>query len=284
MLTVITLFMAMQGLTAQVDRIAQITEHYPAIYRGSVDVRYFNSSEVDCTYKLMIDLPHSYDESDEKLYPIMILTDAYATAGIAQTTFDALTMDHTIPEVIVIGIDYPYTNMTQLQRYRFRDMMPTHIEGYEPSGDADKFINFIEKELFPYMQNNYHVDTTDRAFFGHSAAGLFGSHILLEKPYLFNRYVIGSPVYQWDDKEMIKRIEGMEKVGGNSEIVIYSYIGGNEGDVMLNNWNTFNNLLKEKTGSKNHVEDQIYKDEGHYSVGLTAFSKAIRFIYTYEAQ
>lgn len=285
MLTVITFFVTLHCLTAQVDKIAQMTKDLdlPVNYKGCVDERYLISSEVNSTYKLNIYLPGSYNESED-IYPIMILTDASTGSGIAQTTFDILTWFTTFPDVIVIGIDYPYTDMTQLQRYRFRDMTSTHVEGYEPSGDADKFINFIEKELFPYIQNNYRVDTTDRAYYGHSLGGSLGSHILLEKPYLFNRYVIGSPSYWWDDNEIIKRIQGMDKVGGKSEIVIYSYMGGSESDGMLNNWNTFNNLLKEKISFQIHFGDQIYKDEGHFSVYLSAFSTAIKFIYSNDAQ
>jgi predicted alpha/beta superfamily hydrolase len=283
MLTVITFFVTMHCLTAQVDKIAQMSKDLPINYKGSVDERYLISSEVNSTFKLNIYIPGSYNESED-VYPIIILTDACSGSGIAQTTFDVLSWIKTIPEVIVIGIDYPYTDMTQLQRYRFRDMMPTHVEGYEPSGDADKFISFIEKELFPYIQNNYRVDTTDRAFYGHSAGGNLGSHILLEKPYLFNRYVLGSPGYYWDDNEIIKRIQGMDKVGGEYEIVIYSYVEGNASDGMLNNWNTFNNLLKEKISSQIHFRDQIYKDEGHFSVSLSAFSTAIKFIYSNDAQ
>ena len=279
MLTVITFFFTIHCLKAQVDKIAQMTEQLPVNYKGFVDERYLISGEVNSTFKLNIYLPLSYSESED-IYPIMILTDASYGSGIAQTTFDALTMFKTIPEVIVIGIDYPYTDMTQLQRYRFRDMVPTHVEGYEPSGEADKFINFIEKELFPYIQNNYRVDTTDRAYYGHSLGGLLGSHILLEKPYLFNRYVIGSPSYWWDGNEIIKRIQGMDKIGGKSDIVIYSYTEGNVSDRTLNNWNTFNNLLKEKTSSQIHFKDQIYKDEDHFSVYISAFSTAIKFIYS----
>lgn len=283
MLTVITFFVTMHCLTAQVDKIAQMTEQLSVNYNGCIDERYLISSEVNSTFKLNIYLPLSYNETKD-IYPIMILTDASIGSGMAQATFDILTWGKTIPEVIVIGIDYPYTNQTQLQRYRFRDMTPTHVEGYEPSGDADKFINFIEKELFPYIENNYRVDTTDRAFYGHSLGGILGSHILLEKPYLFNRYVIGSPSYWWDENEIIKRIQGMDKVGGKSDIVFYSYIGGNESNGMLNNWNTFNNLLKEKTSSQIHFRDQIYKDEGHFTVYMAAFSKAIKFIYSNDDQ
>ncbi len=283
MLTVITFFVTMHCLTAQVDKIAQMTEALPDHYMGSVDERYLISVETNSTYKLNIYLPISYNVSKD-IYPIMILTDAYTGIKIAQTTFDLLTWWKEIPEVIVVGIDYPYTNMTQLQRYRFRDMMPTHVEGYEPSGNADKFINFIEKEVFPFIQDNYRVDITDRSFYGASAGGNLASHILLEKPYLFNRYIIGSPAYWWDDNEIIKRIQGMDKVGDKSDIVIYSYIGSNEGDMQINNWNTFNNLLKEKISSQILFRDQIYKDETHLSVYLSAFSTAIKFIYSNDDQ
>lgn len=225
LLTLITLFGSIPCLTAQVDKVTQWTELLPVNYNGSMDERYLRSSEANSTYKLTIYLPLTYAVSDDT-YPIMILTDATIGSGLARSTFDLLTLDKTIPEVIVVGIGYPYTDMTQLQRNRYRDMMPTHVEGYEPSGGADKFINFIEKELYPFIGKNYRVDTTDRAFYGYSAGGLLGGHILLEKPYLFNRYVIGSPAYDWDDQEIMNRIQGMDKVESASDIVLYTYVGG----------------------------------------------------------
>ena len=101
---------------------------------------------------------------------------------------------------------------------------------------------------------------------------------------MFNRYVIGCPYYGWDDNEIIKRIQGMDKVGDKSDIVIYSFFGSNESDVTLNNWKTFNNLLKEKISPQILFRDQIYKDETHLSVYPAAFSTAIKFIYSNDVQ
>lgn len=264
----------------QVDRIAKMMEGYdmPENYKGFIEERYLISKETNHTYKACVYLPITYNESDKE-YPILIMTDAFYSMGIAQTTFDLLTMYKEVPEVIIVGIDYPYSNMLQLVRNRFRDMMPTHVDGYDPSGKANQFISFIENELLPYMYNAYRVDSTDRSFFGHSAGGILGSHILIEKPYLFNRYIIGSPSYWWDNKEIIKRLEKKDKIDTACNYFVYSYIGSEEGEMMLNDWKTFNKLLLDKTNSNIHFRDQIFENETHASVTLSAYSKAIKFIY-----
>lgn len=278
--TVLIVFLSTINLKAQVDRIAKMMEGYdmPENYKGFIDERYLISKETNLTFKLNIYLPITYNESKNK-YPILIMTDAFYSMGIAQTTFDLLTMYKEVPEVIVVGIDYPYSNMMQIVRNRFRDMMPTHVEGFDPSGKANQFISFIENELFPYLYNEYRVDSTDRAYFGHSAGGILGSHILIEKPYLFNRYIIGSPSYWWDNKEILRRLEKKEKIEIGFNYFIYSYIGSEEGEMMLINWDVFNRLILEKANSNIHFREQVFEKETHASVTLSAFSKAIRFIY-----
>jgi uncharacterized protein len=277
---VLLILISITTLQAQVDKIAKMMEGYdmPENYKGSMDERYFISKEANITFKLNIYLPITYGESN-KHYPILVMTDAFYSMGIAQTTFDLLTMYKEIPEVIVVGIDYPYSNMMQIVRNRFRDMMPTHVEGFNPSGKANLFINFLENELFSYLKNEYRVDITDRCFFGHSAGGILGSHILIEKPYLFNRYIIGSPSYWWDNKEIIKRLEGKENLDFGTNYYVYSYIGSEEGDMMVNIWKVFNTLLTEKINPEMHFKQEVFEKETHASVTLSAFSKAIKFVY-----
>ena len=134
---------------AQEDKIASMLKSVKgAYYVGSLDERYITSKEANATYKILIYLPVSYLETQRK-YPIMILTDASWAMGIAQSTFDFMSqISKELPEVIIVGIAYPYSSSWDMYRYRFRDMAPTHVEGYNPSGFADKFVAFINKELF----------------------------------------------------------------------------------------------------------------------------------------
>ena len=274
------LFSISFGLNAQEDKIAAMAKSVKgSYYTGSIDERHLTSKETDATYRILIYLPVSYPETQRK-YPIMIMTDAYWAMGIAQTTFDLMTFyTHEIPEVIVVGISYPHSSLMDMTRNRHRDFLPTHVEGYNPSGSADKFINFIKKELIPFVENSYRVDTTDRCFSGHSYGGLLGAHILLEQPQLFNRYIIGSPSYWWDNEEITKRLSTKSYLASDSIKTIFTFIGGKEGQSMINNWKEFDSILVKKLNKNIKFHNQIFQDETHMSVVPAAFSTAIKFVY-----
>jgi uncharacterized protein len=263
---------------AQNDKIASMSKGYASHYAGSIDERYLTSNETNATYKILIYLPLTYSETQKK-YPIMILTDSFWAMGIAQTTFDLLTFSKEIPEVIIVGIAYPYSSVLDMGRNRFRDMLPTHVEGYNPSGSADNFINFIKKELFPYFENNYRIDTTDRCFCGHSLGGLLGTHILMVQPQLFNRYIIGSPSYWWDNKEITKRLSAKSYIASDSIKAIFTFIGGKEGDMMVNNWKEFDSIFVKKINKNIKFHDHLFQDETHMSVIPAGFSTAVKFVY-----
>jgi len=145
-------------LNAQEDKIAAMFKEFTQLnFAGSIDERYLPSKETNSTFVINIYLPSSYTDTQKK-YPVMILTDALWSMGIAQTTFDIMTIFRDIPEVIIVGIGYPPSSPLDWMRYRFKDMTPTPVAGYDPSGSADKFIAFIRKELYPYIENNYRID------------------------------------------------------------------------------------------------------------------------------
>lgn len=267
-------------LNAQEDKIVAGAKSVKgAYYTGSIDERHLSSTETDATYRILVYLPVSYTETERK-YPLMIITDAFWAMGIVQTTFDMMTFwTHEIPEVIVVGISYPQGSLLDMSRNRHRDLLPSHVEGYNPSGAADRFINFIKKELIPFVENSYRVDTTDRCFFGHSYGGLLGSHILLEQPLLFNRYILGSPSYWWDNKEITKRLSTKKYLAADSIKAIFTFIGGKEGAKMINNWREFDSILVQKLSKNIKFHDQIFQDETHMSVTPAAFSTAVRFVY-----
>lgn len=263
----------------QEDKIAAMFKGFtPLNYSGSIDNRYLQSKEANSTFVLNVYLPPSYSATKRK-YPVLILTDALWSIGIAQTTFDYMTILGAIPEVIIVGIGYPPSGSLDWMRYRFRDMTPVHIEGFDPSGSANKFIDFITRELFPYLENNYRIDSTDRCFFGHSFGGLLCSHILVEQPQLFNRYIIGSPSYWWGNKEIIKRLSSKDYLKSDSIKTIYTFIGGDEEKTMINNWKEFDSILVNKISKNIKFQEQIFQDETHQSVVPAAFSTAVKFVY-----
>jgi predicted alpha/beta superfamily hydrolase len=278
--SILLLFLIPFQINGQNDMIREVARPFESKKHiaGSIEERTLYSNETNSAFLLTVYLPPSYTDTQKK-YPLMIINDASLVIGMAQSTFDCLTLLQEVPEVIVVGITYPQDNNLEITRNRFRDMTPTHSDGFEPSGKADSYIAFIKNELFPYIENNYRVDTTDKCFFGHSLGGLLGAHILVDQPDLFNRYILGSPSLFWDNFEVVKRLSNKSSISAVNLKAVYTYVGGDEGDMMINPLNKFNEFLRIKTGNSIKSHNQVYQGEGHMSVIPAAFSSAVKFVY-----
>ncbi len=279
-LTAILLVLIPDQLNAQNDFIKESIKPFEAKKHvtGSLEQRNLNSKETNSSFSIIIYLPPTYTDTQNK-YPLMVVNDASMLMGLAQTTFDCLTLLQEIPEAVVVGISYPPDSNLEIARSRFRDMTPTHSAGFDPSGMADSYIAFIRNELLPYINDNYRVDTTDKCFYGHSLGGLLGAHILVEHPDLFNRYIIGSPSLFWDNFVVVKGLSNKGSVSAKSLKAVYTYVGGDEGDMMINPLNKFNEFLKIKTGGTIKTNNQVFQGENHLSVIPAAFSTAVKFVY-----
>jgi enterochelin esterase-like enzyme len=76
----------------------------------------------------------------------------------------------------IIGIGIINTN-------RRRDLLPVF--------GAGEFLSFIEQELLPDLENRFII--TEKILFGHSFGGATVLYCVLQKPALFNTYIVSSP-------------------------------------------------------------------------------------------
>jgi predicted alpha/beta superfamily hydrolase len=91
---------------------------------------------------------------------------------------------------------------------RRRDFtFPTTLESdkkrFPTSGHSEKFIDFIESELQPYIEKKYHGNLS-KMIIGQSLGGLLATEILLKRPHLFNKYLIISPSLWWDNGSLLQ--------------------------------------------------------------------------------
>jgi len=158
--------------------------------------------------------PTGYQNSQQK-YPILFLLDGGAhflhSTGINQF----LALQGRMPRMIIVGI--PNVN-------RNRDFTPTVVEGRPISGGADKFLDFMEKELMPVIENNYRVHPY-RILFGHSLTAMFGVHTLATRSNLFNAYIAASPFLMHDNEIVIKEMESFLEESSNINKYLYLTIG-----------------------------------------------------------
>ena len=229
------------------------------------------STILDENRVLNIYLPLSYSEDSLKTYPVIYLLDGSKdedfihVSGIVQ--FGSFSWINMIPESIVVGIvnvdrkrDFTYPSQNELDQKEF----PT-------SGKSEKFIDFLEKELQPFIDSTYRT-TELKTIIGQSLGGLLATEILFKKPDLFDNYIIVSPSLWWDDEKLLDE----QPVPYDSNKTIY-IAGGKEGEIMERTTKGLFDKLKENQKQSTYLfyeflEDKTHGDALHIAV-YNAFEK-----------
>lgn len=245
---------------------------------------HFFSTILNENRNVNIYLPEGYKEDDNIKYPVIYVLDGSLNEdfipiiGIVQ--YNNFSWVNRVPKSIVVGI----ANVD-----RRRDFTgPTQFENdkkHSPTGGkSEKFIQFIEKELQPYIDKKYHTNL-QKTIIGQSLGGLLATEILFTKPYLFDKYIIVSPSLWWNDGFLLK---------GNPEILsekythpISIYIGvGKEGltpgldhHVMEIDANLLYDKIKQSNSKTIKVFFDYLPNENHATVTLPAVFNAFRILY-----
>ncbi|WP_282131427.1 alpha/beta hydrolase [Pseudoalteromonas aliena] len=226
--------------------------HYVSAY---MDVT-INSKVLNESRKIFIRLPTNYDVN--KAYPLIIKTDGNFNLETWDQALTKQAKKEKGDKAILVSIPNLFFTFT-----RNRDLVPPYarqdvntearlaLEAIsEPSGEADKFLQFIETELLPYLSANYKL-TNNRVLSGFSAGGSFVLYTLHTKPELFNGYFAFSPAAWYDDMTVVKKLDTFldtqsDKI--NSPTYLYLSVGSAEHPLMLK---AFNNLEQALTANPN---------------------------------
>jgi predicted alpha/beta superfamily hydrolase len=118
---------------------------------------------------LLFYLPEDYDTSSDR-YPVLYLLDGDAhfhhVTGIVQ--FQA--KQKVIPPMIVVAL---------ANTDRTRDFTPFKIERRPTSGEADRFLEFLRREVIPLVDAQYRTQPF-QILVGHSLGGLLAVYSLLQ--------------------------------------------------------------------------------------------------------
>ncbi|HTB32514.1 MAG TPA: alpha/beta hydrolase-fold protein [Bacteroidia bacterium] len=160
------------------------------------------SSQLNEIRTINIYFPEGYNKNDTTRYPVIYLLDGGADedfihiAGLVQ--FSSFPWVMRLPKSIVVGI----ANVNRMSDFTYPTLVDEDKKRYPFSGQSDKFIAFIEKELQPFVARKYKANGT-KTLIGESLGGLLATEILLKKTYLFNKYIIVSPSLWWDNASLL---------------------------------------------------------------------------------
>ena len=227
---------------------------------------------------LLISTPANYARSTER-YPVLYMTDGDAHIVHTRGTVDFLARNGLMPDCIIVGV----TNTD-----RTRDLSPTHWnpvledgtrEELPGSGGADRFLDFFEKELFPYVESNYRT-APYRIFAGHSLGGLLALHIFATRNGMFNAYIAASPSLRWDDDYPLRAVSAFLKDRKECDRTLFVTMANEEqGDSKPTRFDRLYGILG-ASGAKGFVWGcKLMADEDHGSVVLRSHYWGLRLIF-----
>ncbi|WP_202702601.1 alpha/beta hydrolase-fold protein [Flavobacterium sp. UGB4466] len=250
--------------------------------------------------KIWIHLPKSARNTGlaKQKYPVVYLLDAEghfsSVVGIIEEMSE-VNGNTNCPEMIIVGI----TNTN-----RNRDLTPTHSEVDPPfvpqslsdqSGGGEKFVEFLQKELIPYIDGKYPT-APFKTLIGHSFGGLTALNILANHTDLFHSYIAIDPSLWWDRQKFLADTKKKLANKNLSKVSLFMAAANTMDEGMniekvrkdttlltkhIRSILDFNDFLENNKKSNLNYEYQYYSDDNHGSVPLIAIYDGLRFLFKF---
>jgi predicted alpha/beta superfamily hydrolase len=165
-------------------------------------------------------LPPDYEKSRDS-YPVFYLLDGEIHFHHVSGIVEFLSGFAHMPRMIVIAV-------TTIDRER--DFLPTKVNNWPPVAAADKFREFLKKELIPLVGKKYRVRPY-RILCGHSYGGVFCIDAFLKDPDLFTAYIAISPTLSWDSQLLVKTGARLKNISFNNKFLFLTTSADDEGAI-----------------------------------------------------
>jgi predicted alpha/beta superfamily hydrolase len=231
------------------------------------------SAELHEKRDIAIILPANYT-TDTTRYDVWYVLDGEWNSKTFTNIFNYEVAIGFAPPVIIVSVPNRYVNGFNL---RDRDFTPTYWKDVDSSGGADRFLDFFERELMPYIQSKYRT-SGESGLFGTSFGGVFTMYVLLQKPSLFRFYTMGDPALQFDDKFIPRLASNKLKQMSFHNTVLN--IGGRSGFSYSDmGRDLMDSILRSDAPAGLHWHSALYDDETHGSSVFKSNYDGIKYAY-----
>ena len=230
-------------------------------------------------YEISVVLPASYDKSTEQFYPVLYMTDAQWDLSLVESIRGKSNYDRVMPEFIIVGISYPGENVNY-GALRGRDLSPTN-DGIDVtgSGDAPKFLNFIEQSIIPRVESDYRINPNQRVLGGASFGGLFSLYAMYEKPELFQSYISLSPGVSWDSGYIFRKDNSYAAQNIPLQCRLFISYGSSEYTEFMKNIVLFQKKIAERKYNGLKLLNYTIEGERHGSANVEGWARGLRWAF-----
>lgn len=215
---------------------------------------------------ILVSLPQGFNRSNQS-YPVLYMLDGEAHFLHAAATANFLARSGHIPPLIVVAI--PNT-------VRQRDFTPTAVADRPGTGGADKFLAFMETELFPFIEENYNPGPF-RILAGHSLCGMFSVYTLTRKPGMFTGHIAISPYVMWDNNMPLDALA--ERMAEPYPEKTRMFITLGDEPNYVEGLNRLQTLLNSDNAQSIDIQMKTYPADTHGSVPLKSVYAGLEFVF-----
>ncbi|MGC4101877.1 alpha/beta hydrolase [Ferruginibacter sp.] len=251
-------------------------QQYPRVDIPGSEVRTITSNIVaGQQYELHILLPGGYANSTKK-YPVVYLMDSQWDFPVVKSIYGQQYFDGFIPELIVVGVTWGGVKPNP-DSLRARDYTPTNEARLPQSGAADKFLDFMKKELFPFMNTNYKVDESNRTLMGCSLGGLFTLYTLFTHTDMFTGYAAASPAVGWDNEVLYKYEKIFTAKKQEKQLRVYMTVGDVERSRPV--FEKFAAAMQAQHYSNVSLRSKVLENTGHSGTKSETYSRGLQYVF-----
>ena len=256
--------------------VVKSNAQFPKVDISGSEVRKITSSIVTGQeYELQILLPGGYKNSTKK-YPVVYLMDSQWDFPLVKSLYGEHYFDGFIPELIVVGVTWGGVNPNP-DSLRARDYTPTYEARLPQSGGADKFLSFMKKELFPFIETNYKADNKNRTLMGCSLGGLFTLYTLFTQPELFTGYAAASPAVGWGDEVLYKYEKEFAQKKLANPVRMYMTVGDVERSRPA--YEKFAAQMISGNYSSVSLKSKILENTGHSGTKSETYGRGMQYVF-----
>jgi predicted alpha/beta superfamily hydrolase len=297
LLLLISLLFASVFDVASQDKVKPQAEDFPVVSVPNTELRTFHSSILNQEMNIYIKLPVTYYTNSQKIYSALYFTDANRSFPMVANMVSIFEVPLPAePEIVIIGIGYKIKDMADWGAWRTRDLTPTNVPAVDTtwnkllsgitgrqfdvkSGGAATFLDFIGKEVIPFVESNYRVSPTNRGIGGYSYGGLFSLYVLFKQPDMFTLYYAGSPSISYDKGVLFKYEKEYASLHKDLNVSLFMSAGGSEDSLMVSNVNKMADLLRSRNYPGLKVGSHVFPYETHQSCYPSSIMRALRVLY-----
>lgn len=230
-------------------------------------------------------LPARYGKLENP--PVIVCLDGPWVFGTVSNACRVMSFAGEAPEAVVVGLSFITDSGTEYTKLRARWFTPTAfvppvatgVKGVQADycGHADTMIEFLVDDLLPELERRY--GSGERWYVGHSFSALLGVNAMLQRPGLFDRWLLASTSIWWDDRVILEREQAYADTHDDLSASVFLCAGSDEvvADGDGNQYDMVTNVaeLADRLGGRNYPSLQLTHTELPHETHSSAIGAAV---------